>query len=100
MFEQIVRGALWFAVATYAIGTIKSLTLALTPNGDRDLTHVMMADPGRKPVIYPTVVGTDVPIPFSDGIRTASRVVGASKVYYAVHDGMQVRDRRYKSFWR
>lgn len=28
MFEQIVKGALWFAVATYAIGTFKTLTLA------------------------------------------------------------------------
>lgn len=60
----------------------------------------MMADQGRKPLIYPTITGTDVPMPFSDGIRTGSRVVGASRVYYAVHDGMSVRDTRYKSFWR
>jgi hypothetical protein len=30
MFEQFVRGALWFVAATYVVATFKTLTLALT----------------------------------------------------------------------
>lgn len=95
MFEQIVKGALWFAVATF-----KTLTLALGPESSQSAGHVMVAEAGRKPLIYPVIDGTDMPMPFSNPTRTSSRAVGTSKVYYAVYGGASVRDTRYRSFWR
>ena len=59
MFEQIVRGALWFAVATYAIGTMKTLTLAIGPTDSHNVGHIMIKDPETKALIYPTIEGTD-----------------------------------------
>lgn len=100
MFEQIVKGALWFAVATYSIATFKTLTLALGPESSQSAGHVMVAEAGRKPLIYPVIDGTDMPMPFSNPTRTSSRAVGTSKVYYAVYGGTSVRDTRYRSFWR
>ena len=86
MFEQIVKGALWFAVATYSIGTFKTLML--------------VKEEGRRPLIYPVIDGTDMPMPFATPIQTASRVVGVSKLYYAVYPGSSVRDNRYRAFWK
>lgn len=100
MFEQIVKGALWFVAATYAVATFKTLTLALGPDDGRNTGHVLVAEEGRKPLIYPVLEGTDTPVPFSTPMKTSSRVVGHSKVYYAVYPGMGVRDTRYRSFWR
>ncbi len=100
MFEQIVKGALWFAVATYAIGTFKTLTLALAADGGQSAGQVLVKEEGRKPLIYPVINGTDMAMPFSTPMQTASRVVGTSKLYYAVYPGMSVRDTRYRAFWR
>ncbi|MGI9141878.1 MAG: hypothetical protein ACR2IJ_01695 [Fluviibacter sp.] len=100
MFEQILKGALWFVVATYAVATFKTLTLTLGPDGDRNIGHVLVAEEGRKPLIYPVIDGSDTPMPFSRPMQTSSRVVGLSKVYSAVYPGMSVRDTQYRSFWR
>lgn len=100
MFEQIVKGALWFAVATYAIGTFKTLTLALDADGGQSAGQVLVKEEGRKPLIYPVIEGTDMAMPFSTTMQTASRVVGTSKLYYAVYPGVSVRDTRYRAFWR
>ena len=100
MFEQIVRGALCFAVATYAIGTFKTLTLALAADGGQSAGQVLVKEEGRKPLIYPVIEGTDMAMPFATPMQTASRVVGTSKLYYAVYPGMSVRDTRYRAFWR
>ena len=100
MFEQIVKGALWFAVATYAIATCKTLTLATSAVGGQGAGHVLVAETGRKPLIYPVIDGTDMPMPFATPIQTASRVVGVSKLYYAVYPGSSVRDNRYRAFWK
>lgn len=100
MFEQIVRGALWFAVVVYSITTFKTLTLALGPEGSQEAGHVLISEVGRKPLIYPAIDGTDAPMPFSAPMQTSSRVVGYSKVYYAVYPGLTVRDTRYRSYWR
>ena len=100
MFEQIVKGALWFAVATYAIGTLKTLTLALASDGGQSAGQVLVKEEGRKPLIYPVIDGTDMAMPFATPMQTASRVVGTSKLYYAVYPGMSVRDTRYRAFWR
>lgn len=100
MFEQIVRGALWFAVATYAIGTLKTITLALTSDGGQSAGQVLIKEEGRKPLIYPVIDGTDMPMPFATPIQAASRVVGAAKLYYAVYPGSSIRDNRYRAFWR
>ena len=100
MFEQIFRGAMWFIVATYAIGTFKTLTLVSRPNEENSQSYVMVTDKGRKPLIYPAITGSDVPMPFSQAIQTSSRIVGLSKVYYALYGGMPVRDSRYRAFWR
>ena len=100
MFEQIVKGALWFAVATYAIGTFKTLTLALAADGGQSAGQVLVKEEGRKPLIYPVIDGTDMAMPFATPMQTASRVVGTSKLYYAVYPGMSVRDKRYRAFWR
>lgn len=100
MFEQMIRGALWFVVATYVVATCKTLMLAAGSNGGQGLDQVMVADAGSKPMIYPTIEGTDAPMPFADGIKTSSRVVGLSRLYYAVYPASSVRDTRYRSFWR
>lgn len=100
MFEQFVRGALWFVVATYVVATFKTLTLAMGVAPGQGSGHVLVFDAGRKPLIYPVLEGTDMPVPFSTPMKTSSRVVGHSKVYYAVYPGMGVRDTRYRSFWR
>jgi hypothetical protein len=100
VFEQIVKGALWFAVATYAIGTFKTLTLALAADGGQSAGQILVKEEGRKPLIYPVIDGTDMAMPFATAIQTASRVVGTSKLYYAVYPGMSVRDTRYRAFWR
>ncbi len=100
MFEQIVKGALWFAVATYAIGTFKTLTLALAADGGQSAGQVLLKEEGRKPLIYPVIDGTDMAMPFATPMQTASRVVGTSKLYYVVYPGMSVRDTRYRAFWR
>ncbi len=98
MFEQIVKGALWFAVATYSIGTVKTLTLALGAEGSEPSGYVLLKEEGRKPLIYPAIEGTDVSMPFGVPSQTSSRVVGTSKLYYAVYPGMSVRDTRYRAF--
>ena len=100
MFEQIVKGALWFAVTTYVIATCKTLTLATGAVGGQGEGHVLVAEAGRKPLMYPVIAGTDTPMPFSKPLRTASRVVGVSRLYYAVHGETSVRDSRIPSFWR
>lgn len=100
MFEQIVKGALWFAVATYAIGTFKTLMLASAADGGQGAGQVLVKEEGRKPLIYPLIDGTDMPMPFATPIQTASRVVGVSKLYYAVYPGSSVRDNRYRAFWK
>ena len=100
MFEQIIKGALWFAEATYAIGTFKTLTLALAADGVQSAGQVLVKEEGRKPLIYPVIEGTDMAMPFATPMQTASRVVGTSKLYYAVYPGMSVRDTRYRAFWR
>lgn len=100
MFEQIVKGALWFAVTTYVIATCKTLTLATGAVGGQGEGHVLVAEAGRKPLIYPVIGGTDMPMPFATPIQTASRVVGLSKLYYAVYPGSSVRDNRYRAFWK
>lgn len=100
MFEQIVRGALWFAVAAYAIGTLKTMTLAMAADGGQNAGLVLVKEEGRKPLIYPVIEGTDIAVPFSTPIQTASRVVGVSRLYYAVYPGSSVRDNRYRAFWR
>ena len=100
MFEQIVKIALWFAVATYAIGTFKTLTLALAADGGQSAGQVLVKEEGRKPLIYPVIDGTDMAMPFATPMKTASRVVGTSKLYYAVYPGMSVRDTRYRAFWK
>lgn len=100
MFEQIVRGALWFAVATYAIGTLKTMTLAMAADGGQNAGLVLVKEEGRKPLIYPVIEGTDIAVPCSTPIQTASRVVGVSRLYYAVYPGSSVRDNRYRAFWR
>ena len=100
MFEQIVKGALWFAVATYAIGTFKTLTLALAADGGQSAGQILVKEEGRKPLIYPVIDGTDMAMPFATPMQTASRVVGTSKLYYAVYPGMSVRDTRFRAFWR
>ena len=100
MFEQIVKGALWFAVTTYVIATCKTLTLATGAVGGQGAGHVLVAEAGRKPLIYPVIDGTDMPMPFATPIQTASRVVGVSKLYYAVYPGSSVRDNRYRAFWK
>lgn len=100
MFEQIVKGALWFAVATYAIGTFKTLMLASAADGGQGAGLVLVKEEGRKPLIHPVIEGTDMPMPFATPIQTASRVVGVSRLYYAVHGETSVRDSRIPSFWR
>jgi hypothetical protein len=100
MFEQIIKGVLWFAVATYSIGTVKTLTLALGAVGSEPTGYVLLKEEGRKPLIYPAIEGTDVAMPFVVPMQTSSRVVGASKLYYAVYPGVPVRNTRYRSFWR
>lgn len=100
MFEQIVRGALWFAVATYAIATFKTMMLAWAADGGQSAGQVLVKEEGRKPLIYPVIDGTDMPMPFSTPIQAASRVVGTAKLYYAVYPGSSVRDNRYRAFWR
>lgn len=100
MFEQIVKGALCFAVATYAIGTFKTLMLASAADGGQGAGQVLVKEEGRKPLIYPVIDGTDMPMPFATPIQTASRVVGLSRLYYAVHGETSVRDSRIPSFWR
>ena len=52
MFEQIVKGALWFAVATYAIGTFKTLMLASAADGGQGAGLVLVKEEGRKPLIH------------------------------------------------
>lgn len=98
MFEQIVKGALWSAVATYSIATVKTLTLALGAEGGEPSGYVLLKEEGRKPLIYPAIEGTDVAMPFGAPMQTSSRVVGGSKLYYAVYPGMSVRDTRYRAF--
>ena len=100
MFEQIIKGALWFAVATYAIGTFKTMTMAIAADGVQSTGQVLIKEEGRKPLIYPVIEGTDMAMPFSTPIQAASRVVGTSKLYYAVYPGMSVRDTRYRAFWK
>ena len=100
MFEQIVRGALWFAVATYAIGTFKTMALAWAADGGQRSVQVLEKEEGRKPLIYPVIDGTDMPMPFATPIQATSRVVGAAKLYYAVYPGSSIRDNRYRTFWR
>ena len=100
MYEQFFKGALWFAVATYSIGTVKTLTLALGAEGGEPTGYVLLKEEGRKPMIYPAIEGTDVAMPFGAPSQTSSRVVGTSKLYYAVYPGMSVRDTRYRAFWR
>ena len=100
MFEQIIKGVLWFAVATYSIGTVKTLTLALGAEGGVPSGHVLLKEEGRKPLIYPAIEGTDIAMPFGVPSQTSSRVIGTSKLYYAVYPGMSVRDTRYRAFWR
>ena len=100
MFEQFVRGALWFVAATYVVATFKTLTLALGPEGGLSEGHVLVVEAGRKPLIYPAIEGTDVAMPFGVPMQTSSRVVWASKLYYAVYPGMSVRDTRYRAFWQ
>jgi hypothetical protein len=99
MLEQIVRGALWFMVATYVLATCKSLILATGTSGFGS-GYVMVTEADRKPLIYPTIIGSDIPIPLSVPTPVLSRVVGASKLYYAVYPGVPVQDTRYRSFWR
>jgi hypothetical protein len=98
MFEHIVKGALWFALATYAIGTVKTLTLALGGEGGEPTGYVLLKEEGRKPLIYPAIEGTDVAMPFGVPSQTSSRVVGTSKLYYAVYPGLTVRDTRYRAY--
>ena len=100
MFEHILRGALWFAVATYAIGTFKTMTMAIAADGVQSAGQVLVMEEGRKPLIYPVIEGTDMAMPFSTPIQVASRVVGTSKLYYAVYPGLSVRDTRYRAFWK
>ena len=100
MFEQIIRGALWFAVSTYSIGTFKTLVLALAADAGQSAGQVLVKEEGRKPLIYPVIEGTDMVMPFSTPMQSASRVVGTSKLYYAVYPGMSVRDTRYRAFWK
>ena len=100
MFEQMIRGALWFVVATYVVATCKTMMLAAGSNGGQGLDHVMVAEAGRKPMIFPTIEGTDTPMPLADGVRTSSRAVGLSKLYYAVYPVSGIRNTRYRSFWR
>ena len=42
MFEQIVKGALCFAVATYSIGTFKTLMLASAADGGQGAGQVLV----------------------------------------------------------
>lgn len=100
MLEQFVRGALIFAVITYLIGTFKTMTLALGPNGDSTRDQVMVVEAGSRPKIYSAIEGTDIPMPLSKTTPTSSRIVGTSKVYYAVYPSSTVRDTRYRSYWR
>lgn len=100
MFEQIVRGALWFVVLTYAIGTLKTITIASGLGSDNPARHTMVFEEGRKPLVYPVIEGTDMPMPLSRPSQTSSRVVGFSKIYYAVYSGTTIRDSRYQPFWR
>lgn len=100
MFEQFVRGALWFVAATYVVATFKTLTLALGPEGGLSEGHVLVVEEGRKPLIYPVIDGTDTPMPFARSLRTGYRVVGLSRLYYPVHGETAVRDSRFPSFWR
>jgi len=98
MYEQIVKGALWFALATYSIGTVKTLTLALGADGAEPSGYVLLKEEGRKPLICPAIEGTDIAMPFGVPSQTSSRVVWTSKLYYAVYPGMSVRDTRYRAF--
>ena len=100
MFEQIVKGVLWFVVATYVVATCKTLTLATGAIGVQGTEHVMVKESGRKPLMYPVIAGTDTPMPFSRPLRTSSRVVGVSRLYYAVHGETAIRDSRFPSFWK
>ncbi len=100
MFEQFVRGALWFVAATYEVATFKTLTLAMGVAPGQGLGHVLVFDAGRKPLIYPTIAGTDTPMPFARPLRTGYRVVGLTRLYYPVHGETSVRDSRFPTFWQ
>ena len=100
MFEQILRGALVFAVLTYAIGTIKTLMMASWSGGQHGAELVMVNNTGGKPVMAPVIAGTDIAMPFDRELPTASRVVGTARLYYAVHGHTAIRDSRYGTLWR
>ena len=74
--------------------------LATGAVGGQGRGHVLVAETGKKPLMYPVIAGTETPMPFSNPLRTASRVVGLSRLYYAVHGETAVRDSRFPSFWR
>lgn len=99
MFQQIVKCALCFMAATYMVATCKTLMLATSPAGGSQ-EYVLVMESERKPVIYPTLLGSDTPMPFSKATPTLSRVVGAARMYYAVYPGASVRDSKFKSYWR
>ena len=100
MFEQIVRGALWVVVATYAVGTFKTLMLAMGAVPGQGSSHVLVVEADQKPRLYPVIDGTDTPMPFARSLRTGYRVVGLSRLYYPVHGETAVRDSRFPSILR
>lgn len=100
MFEHIVCGVLWFAVASYAVATFKTLTLAMGAVPGQGSSHVLVFDAGRKPLIYQTIAGTDTPMPFSRPLKAGHRVVGLTRLYYPVHGETSVRDSRFPTFWQ
>lgn len=62
--------------------------------------HVLVWDNGRPPNLYPSIPGSDTPIPFSKATGTSSRAIGASRLYYATFTGSTIRDVRFRSILR
>lgn len=94
-----MKNTVLFVLAVLGISLVKISLLTVSINSSHP-DYVLAWDGGAKPYFYPSIPGTDTPMPFSTRTSTQSRTVGGSKLYYAVFSGSSVRDTRFKSVFR
>ncbi len=96
-----VRPYVLFVAGVYALSAFKTLSLAASVSEtDTSVKYVLVRDGESKPKVYQTIDGTDTPMPFTRPVAVANRIVGLSRLTYAVLPGTSIRDTRYPSFFR
>ena len=98
---MFLRPILITVVLVLSISTLRTVVLAANQSETNFGTQFVLSKNGKgNQTVYPVLDGSDVPMPFSRSVGVTSRVLGFSKLIYAVYPGTSIRDTRYPTFWR